>query len=423
MPLGSYLIKIGGAFRRVLHLLARPVRVDSGGEGVVIHPYRGYGSRKEVFLVGRILRQGKTSPRDGRETLARDLFDAGRRILRKGLGGITLTAGFGGARQKVVTDRNGYFRVHLHPERFSANDRLWHHMDLELTDPGRARAKGAFFVPPETARFVVISDIDDTIVFTGVADKLKMLWRLFMLKAESRVAFPGVASFYRALHQGNDRTELNPMLYVSRGPWSIYEVLDEFFRIHAIPVGPILFLRDWGISPSHPFPDRGKGHKLELIQRMLALYRDLPFILIGDSGQHDPEIYARVVRENPDRVLAVYIRNISRDPGRDKDITALADEVAAAGSTLLLAADSFAMAEHAAGRGLITLTALDEVLQERLDQEGETNLKPVRRVEQSGQKKATDELQTVLEEKNRTGSAVNITVERKEAQEPPRKQP
>ena len=91
------------------------------------------------------------------------------------------------------------------------------------------------------------------------------------------------------------------------------------------------------------------------------LYCELPFILLGDSGQRDPEIYAQVVRENPGRVLAIYIRNVSRDTARVAALEQLAAEVARVGSTLLLAADTFAMAEHAARRGLIAPAALQLV--------------------------------------------------------------
>jgi hypothetical protein len=113
---------------------------------------------------------------------------------------------------------------------------------------------------------------------------------------------------------------------------------------------------------------------------MLALYRDLPFVLIGDSGQRDPEIYARLVGENPGRVLAVYVRNVSRDPARVRAIEALAAEVAEAGSALLLAADSVAMAEHAAGRGLVAPGTPAEVMGERAAQEGAVEPGPTREV-------------------------------------------
>ena len=196
---------------------------------------------------------------------------------------------------------------------------------------------------------------------TGVANKLKMLWRLFVETAESREAFPGVGALYRALYDGSSGSESNPMLYVSRAPWGIYEVIEEFFVRHNIPVGPVLFLREWGISWTSPLPRKAEDHKRDLIRNMLALYHDLPFVLIGDSGQHDPEVYHRIVAENPNRVLAVYIRNVSRTPDRVNQIEKLAAAVADAGSSMVLAADSLAMAEHAVGVGLIASTALNDI--------------------------------------------------------------
>jgi hypothetical protein len=147
-------------------------------------------------------------------------------------------------------------------------------------------------------------------------------------------------------------------------------MLEAFFALHGIPVGPILFLRDWGLSLSHPLPRASRGHKLNLIREMLELYSDLPFVLIGDSGQHDPEIYTQVVREHPRRVAAVFIRNVSHDSSRTAAIEALAQEVLEAGSSLLLAADSVAMAEHAATLGLVPHGAIVKVADERQAESG-----------------------------------------------------
>ncbi len=301
-------------------------------------------------------------------------------FFRRGIGGAVLRGRLGETQQQVVTDHQGYFRIRMHLSQPPPSDRLWHDMEIELVRPVKATARGEFFVPPQTARFVVISDIDDTVMDTRVANPAAMLQRLFLQAAEKRVAFPGVAAFYRSLHLGLSGRELNPMLYVSRAPWSIYEMLDRFFCLHRIPVGPILFLRDWGLTWQHPLPHRVKDHKLNLIRDMLSLYHDLPFILIGDSGQQDPEIYTRVVEEHPGRVVAVYIRNVTRAPRRRGAIEELAKRVVSAGSSLVLAADSFIMAEHAAKRDLVSSEALLEVLQERTEQQGAADLKPTTEV-------------------------------------------
>lgn len=152
------------------------------------------------------------------------------------------------------------------------------------------------------------------------------------------------------------------MLYVSRAPWGLYDVLEEFFQRHAIPVGPILFLREWGISWRHPLPRRATDHKRVLIEAMMGLYADKPFILIGDSGQHDPEIYADIATRAEGRVKAVYIRDIAaRGPARSAAVEELGRRLAAAGTRLVLAADSAAIAEDAARIGLINAEAVAAV--------------------------------------------------------------
>ncbi|MDP4004025.1 App1 family protein [Methylobacterium sp. NEAU K] len=354
---------------KALRVLTRPVRraQGHGGKGrggLVVEPYRGYGSREEIFLIGRVFRQSPGNPGEDPESLRAQWRDLRRRIARRKVAGAAVTARFRGDATRVETDRDGYFRLHLFPRDLSGRPDEWHPVDLVLEDDPPISAEGAVFIPPDGARCVVVSDIDDTVMHTGVANKLKMLWRLFVEDAESRVAFPGVAALYRALHAGAGGAEGNPMLYVSRAPWGLYEMLSDFFQRHGIPAGPVLFLREWGLSWTHPLPRRATDHKQALIRHMMALYRHLPFVLIGDSGQHDPEVYAQIVEEHPGRVLAVYIRNVSTDAARAEEIVRLAGAVARAGSSLVLAADSVAMAEHAAGIGLIAPEAVAGVADE-----------------------------------------------------------
>lgn len=353
--------------RRILRLLARPVYRSGRTRGIVIQPFRGFGSSERVFCTGRVIRQPRAAANGDRGVL-RDVFDVIRRLLRRGVPEALVEARIGDCRGTFRTDSRGFLTIDLGLDRPLDRDKAWHGIDLRLLEPQEGEeARGLFFVPPDSARFAVISDIDDTIMFTGVANKLKMFWRLFMRSAESRVAFPGVAALYRGLHEGTSH-DRNPMLYVSRGPWTVYEMLEAFFVHHRIPEVPVLFLRDWGVSPTRPLGYSGEGHKEALIRRMLEVYPDLPFVLVGDSGQRDPEIYADMVREHRGRILAVYIRDVS-DSGRRADIQRLARAVEAVGSTLVLSADSFDMAEHAAELGLITTEALRCVLEEREEEE------------------------------------------------------
>ena len=199
----------------------------------------------------------------------------------------------------------------------------------------------------------MISDIDDTVLQTDATSLLRMARATFLGNARVRMPFEGVAAFYRALHHGSSGKSLNPMFYVSSSPWNLYDLLSEFFNLQDIPIGPVLFLRDWGLTDQGFLPTRNRVHKLGYIKEIIETFKDLAFILIGDSGQEDPEIYSEVVSLYPNRIKAVYIRNVSRDPKRIDQINKLAEEVLRAGSVLILAETTLPLAEHAAKQGWI----------------------------------------------------------------------
>lgn len=349
--------------KRLVHVIAKPIKGDSSRGGMVVHPYRGYGSQREIFVMGRVFRQaalGRAIPRHG---MLRDTADVARRIFRRGLANAQVEIRIGDNELCVSTDRDGYFDVHLPISNTLPIDVSWHRADILVhrADQTTVRTHVEVYVPPPEADLLVISDIDDTVMFTGVAEKLKMLYRLFVKKPHRRTAFPGVASLYQALHRGVSERAERPILYVSRGPWAIYEMLETFFQINRIPVGPILFLREWGISWRRPWPRRAEEHKRELIDRMLTLYHDMPCILIGDSGQHDPEVYIEIVKAYPNRIKAIYIRRVDKDPKREAAIQRLRDELVGTQCELVLAADSVLIAEHAHTQGDISAHGLQAV--------------------------------------------------------------
>lgn len=352
--------------KRLTGGLARPMKHPQASSGLTVTPYRGYGSRREAFLTGRVFRQaplGRGVPRRG---FLRDLVDVGRRIARRGVAEASVDIRLGDNHATVTTDRDGYFEARLPLASSLPRDRVWHLAELWVTaaEEGPVRAGVEVFIPASEPDLLVISDIDDTVMFTGVADKLRMLYRLFLERPDQRMAFPGVAALYQALHRGADDQGERPILYVSRGPWLIYEMLETFFQLNRIPVGPILFLREWGVSLRHPWPRRAEAHKEQLIGRMLATFEGVPCLLIGDSGQHDPEVYTRIVEAYPGRVQAIYIRRVEKREDRQRAIQGLCDQLRHTRCDLVLAADSVLIAEHAEAHGFISEHGLAAVRRE-----------------------------------------------------------
>jgi phosphatidate phosphatase APP1 len=332
---------------------------------VVIHPYRTYGTGERVRVRGRVLEDVGVPAASERDLAWRNVLSTLRRFETDEVPGARVRITIAGATQEAVTDAEGYFDTWLVPREALHADELWHEAALELLaprDPQRPtpNAIARVLVPPATARFGVISDLDDTVVRTGATSARTLLRSVFMENARTRLPFTGVATLYQALRAGAGGEEHNPIFYVSSSPWNLYDVLTEFLALREIPEGPVL-LRDWGLSEKELLPTSHGSHKIDAIRDIVELYPTLPFILIGDSGQEDPEIYREIVARYPSRVLAIYIRNVTPHPERAERIRALAREVTEAHSELLLVDDSMAVATHARDREWIAASAVEKV--------------------------------------------------------------
>lgn len=325
--------------------------------------YRGFGTRAAVHVTGRVLANAPVGVSRAEDPWWRNLVATYRRMGSAEVPGAVVEVEVHGGTAQAVTDDEGYFRARVEPAAPLRQDRLWHDGRIRLVRDPSITEPLYVLTPPAGAQFGVLSDLDDTVVRTDVANTLRMLREILLGNARTRLPFAGVAAFYRALHRGATGERLNPIFYVSSSPWNLYDLLLDFLEHRDIPVGP-LFLRDWGVSEQEILP-RGHGlHKHGAIRQILDCYTDMPFILVGDSGQEDPEIYRDVVREYPKRILAVYIRNVTPHPLRVEAIHRLAEEVKEAGSTLVLSDDTLSAARHAAENGWIDAQELEEVAAE-----------------------------------------------------------
>lgn len=344
-------------------------RRGAARDPIIISPYLGYGNAARLYLSGRVLEDEDFIPLDEVDSPLENLLNMFKRFESDEVGGARLLARFQGVEQVGTTDPDGYFQFELAGPQ-PAGESEWYQVQLELPDyldqNGQpVMATGQVLVPPASARFGVISDIDDTIVWSNAVNKLQMLLIILLRNERTRVPFKGVAGFYQALRQGAGGSEQNPIFYVSSSPWNLYNLLLEFMTIHQIPVGPIL-LRDYGGRLLFSAGDH-HAHKLSKIEPLLQLYPDLPFILIGDSGQQDPEIYREIVQKYPGRIRVIYIRSVNPDPARIAAIDALIGEVQKLDCQLVLVPDSEFAAAHAAAEGLIAPDSLALVRAHKAD--------------------------------------------------------
>ncbi len=188
-------------------------------------------------------------------------------------------------------------------------------MDL-ITRPGSRDPrtfKGTVLLAPPKGRSV-ISDIDDTVKVTYVTDSKRMMESTFL---KPFAVVPGISRIFQTW-----AAEGTTFHFVSSTPWHLYEPIATFLDESGFPPATITLkqirLKDSSIT--NIFADATKTKPPE-IERLLKEYPERTFVLVGDSGEKDPEIYADFLRRYPQRIEKIFIRNVGMARREDARFT------------------------------------------------------------------------------------------------------
>lgn len=334
-----------------------------------IVPYIGYGDANTTFITGEVIRGFDITKPAAHLTRWQNILAAAKRYLIDDIENVTVTVTFNGQSTTVKTDKFGIFRCEFQHPDLSPTDHRWEKALIKLDDNeanGNHEVESEIMRVNHNARFGVISDIDDTIIVSYATQKLMKLKLLLFNNAHTRMPFKGVSAFYNALQNGNDESTINPIFYLSNSEWNLYDLLYEFIEFNRIPKGPLL-LREMKISLLNPLKMREvkKNHKQQVLYQLFSTLTELKFILIGDSGQHDPEVYADIVKQFPGRVLAIYIRDVGI-AANTAEIKTISQKIHDEHKVeMILVSDTEAAAKHAISKGFISPDYLQPVIEEK----------------------------------------------------------
>ncbi len=218
----------------------------------------------------------------------------------------------------AVTRADGHFNGEIVVS--AADASRWHQQSGRLPIAARLPTRDprqfggvTLLVPPTGVS--VISDIDDTIKITNVTDTKRMLEATFLRPFE---AVPGMARRYETW-----RSEGASFHFVSSTPWHFYEPIDDFIDRAGFPRASYALkqvrLKDGSIRNLFA---NGTIIKPPAIEALLAAHPRRTFVLVGDSGEKDPEIYAGFMRRYPERIQRILIRNVTNATAGDARFSA-----------------------------------------------------------------------------------------------------
>jgi len=262
-----------------------------------IDPYFGHVTPNNIVLRGRVLSRRAI---DAVEELEEDpnLWTNFKSMIAlfntREIEGVQVTCD----NVETLSDEEGYFELTLPRPLDGAG---WISRSVHFGDGGNSVTLTAL-MPSSEAQFGIISDIDDTLIKTDAWSLRRNLWNSLTGNAQSRHVFPDAVDLISRLHAG-----CNPVYYVSSSPWNLHGFLNEIFERAGLVRGP-KFLRDLGISDRQFISGTHGQHKSDAIDEILSANPDLPFILIGDTGQHDARVYHDTILRHPGRIQRIILR-------------------------------------------------------------------------------------------------------------------
>lgn len=264
--------------------------------------YTGYGSSSFVRVLGRVLLE----PRWSRSQLGRATREF---VKRRGWRNFITTAcvrtpvtiTIGDRTVQATTDRGGFLDHRVVGHGLPPG---W--QTVTVQSAGSKPVECRVLVVPDEAEFGIVSDIDDTVLTTWLPRLFIAAWNTFVRDESNRQSIPGMARMY---HGFLDAKPGSPMVYLSTGAWNTYDFLHRFLERHRYPPGALL-LTDWGPTNTGWFRS-GMEHKRTALLRLAADFPRIRWLLVGDDGQHDPEIYAEFANAHPTHVAGIGIRQLS----------------------------------------------------------------------------------------------------------------
>lgn len=251
----------------------RPVRVE---------PFPGVGVNGLARVRGRVLVSVTKEP-GGRTTVPawQPIRANLAQFLTVELPGARVEVEIGGRGATAVADREGYLDVTLDGLTLTPGS---HTATLTPVEPAGEPVRGIVHVLHPEATLAVVSDIDDTIIDSGIAHGILATVTTALLRdAASRVPLTGAPELYRELARGATDGPPPPFFYLSTSPWNLVVFLEGFLEEHGFPSGPLL-LTDWGPGTAGLLRIDTRTHKMTALRELATLLPEVRFVLVGDSG-------------------------------------------------------------------------------------------------------------------------------------------
>lgn len=289
----------------------------ASGKALQVKLYRSFGSDGQIHVRGRVMEPEEHKPfNEDDSSLTNLLRNLGDSTVDE-VPGIRVDLTLNGKVVRLVSDKEGMLMTST--KLFGTLEPGLHTLTAVIA-PGQkvwsALSETRIVVQPEADETLgYVSDIDDTIKVSEVTNKLVAAGKLLFGNPKTSHMIPGTSTLYQILEAHDGKTD-GDFHYLSGSPLNLSDTLYGFLDGNQYPRGSV-DLKKWGFSKGDDNPIQQQDYKQEKLRLLFKTYPKRVYLLFGDSGEKDPEIYRQIATEFPGRVKGIFINNVTE--GKQSD--------------------------------------------------------------------------------------------------------
>ncbi len=271
-----------------------------------IELYNAYGNEHQLILHGRMVKKEAVEEVTKADSGYKNLWNTLDFFHRDEIKNRAIFLHVNGEKYVSRGDDEGYFDFDVITQK--RLDEGYVDLSLQIEKNPHLYSAQATIITAQKPLLGIISDIDDTVVISDVTNKTELLLNIFWKNYKQRELIPTMVERFEKILTNNPPAEPSRLFFLSGSPQHLFTSIENFLSYHHFPKH-VMILKQLHGEGSDPLFDQ-LAYKKEKIEELFALYPKMQWIMFGDSGEKDQEVYESISKQYPSKVKGYYIRDV-----------------------------------------------------------------------------------------------------------------
>ncbi len=268
--------------------------------------YHAYGNEHQIIVQGRMQKKRIFKPVSKEDGWVRNLWRRVKQVKADDIESADINLSIKHESFKTKGDDEGYFEFHIKTKQLLPMG--YQKIVLQLKDNQNLHETNATIID-STLLIGIISDFDDTLIISDVTNKISLGINTMFKNYKQRTLVPSMLERFKKILAQNPKGTPSTLFILSGSPQQLFTPIEQFLAYHHFPKHTLILKKAHGENLD-PLTDQF-AYKSQKIERLIQLYPNMQWVMFGDSGEKDAEVYKAIQEKYPHKVMRYYIRDVN----------------------------------------------------------------------------------------------------------------